>query len=71
MLNSCVVAPDNYNIFKLTFMTAENVNNLPSATMYWNISILYQIKGDVDKAMRENHPEMLHSDKTKETETTL
>ena len=39
MLNSCVVAPDNYNIFKLTLMTAENVNNLPSAPMYWNISI--------------------------------
>ena len=39
MLNSCVVAPDNYNIFKLTFMTAENVNNLPYATMYWNISL--------------------------------
>lgn len=33
--------------------------------------VLYQIKGDVDKAMRETHPELLHSDKTKEKETTL
>lgn len=36
-----------------------------------DLTLLYQIKGDVDKVMRENHPEMLHSDKTKETETAL
>ena len=39
--------------------------------MQKDLAILYQIKGDVDKAMRETHPEMLHSDKTKEKETTL
>ena len=31
------------------------------------LTLLYQIKGDVDKVMRETHPEMLHTDKTKET----
>lgn len=36
-----------------------------------DLTMLYQIKGDVDKAMRETHPEMLRPDKTKETETTL
>ena len=36
-----------------------------------DLTLLYQIKGDVDKAMRETHLEMLHPDKTKETETTL
>ncbi len=36
-----------------------------------DLTLLYQIKGDVDKAMRETHPEMLRPDKTKETETTL
>ena len=36
-----------------------------------DLTLLYQIKGDVDKAMRETHPELLHSDKTKEKETTL
>lgn len=36
-----------------------------------DLTMLYQIKGDVDKAMRETHPEMLHPDKAKETETTL
>ena len=36
-----------------------------------DLTLLYQIKGDVDKVMREIHPEVLHSDKTKETETTL
>ena len=39
--------------------------------MQKDLTLLYQIKGDVDKVMRENHPEMLHSDKTKETETEL
>lgn len=33
--------------------------------------MLYQIKGDVDQAMRETHPEMLHQNKTKETENAL
>ena len=32
-----------------------------------DLTLLYQIKGDVDKAMREKHPEMLRTDKTKET----
>ena len=36
-----------------------------------DLTLLYQIKGDVDKAMRETHPEMLRPDKTQETETTL
>ena len=36
-----------------------------------DLTMLYQIKGDVDKAMRETHPEMLRPDKTQETETTL
>lgn len=36
-----------------------------------DLTLLYQIKGDVDQAMREKHPEMLRPDKTKETETTL
>lgn len=39
--------------------------------MQKDLTILYQIKGDVDKAMRETHPEMLRPDKTKEKETTL
>lgn len=39
--------------------------------MQKDLALLYQIKGDVDKAMRETHPEMQHPDKTKETETTL
>ena len=38
--------------------------------MQKDLTLLYQIKSDVDKAMRENHPEM-HPDKTKETETVL
>lgn len=33
--------------------------------------MLYQIKGDVDQAIRETHPEMLHPNKAKETETAL
>ena len=33
--------------------------------------MLYQIKGDVDQAMRETHPEMLNHNKAKETETAL
>ena len=36
-----------------------------------DLTILYQIKGDVDQAMREPHPEMLHPNKAKETETAL
>lgn len=39
--------------------------------MQKDLTMLYQIKGDVDKAMRETHPEMLHLNKTKEAETTL
>lgn len=39
--------------------------------MQKDLTMLYQIKGDVDKAMRETHPEMLRHDKTKETEPTL
>ena len=35
--------------------------------MQKDLTMLYQIKGDVDKAMRETHPEMLRTDKTKET----
>lgn len=35
--------------------------------MQKDLTLLYQIKGDVDKVMRETHPEMLHTDKTKET----
>lgn len=38
--------------------------------MQKDLTLLYQIKSDVDKAMRENHPEM-HPDKTKEAETVL
>lgn len=34
--------------------------------MQKELTLLYQIKGDVDKVMRETHPEMLHTDKTKE-----
>ena len=33
--------------------------------------MLYQIKGDVDQAMRETHPKMLHHNKTQKTETVL
>ena len=36
-----------------------------------DLTMLYQIKGDVDQAMRETHPEMLHPNKTKETENAL
>ena len=36
-----------------------------------DLTLLYRIKSDVDQVMRETRPEMLHSDKTKETETTL
>ena len=36
-----------------------------------DLAMLYQIKGDVDQAMRETHLEMLHPNKTKETETAL
>lgn len=36
-----------------------------------DLMLLYQIKGDVDKAMRENHPEMQQHDKTKEAENAL
>ena len=36
-----------------------------------DLTMLYQIKGDVDQAMRETHPEMLHPNKAKETETAL
>ena len=39
--------------------------------MQKDLMFLYQIKSDVDKAMREKHPEMLYPDKTKEAETTL
>lgn len=35
--------------------------------MQKDLTLLYQIKGDVDKVMRETHPEMLRTDKTKET----
>lgn len=35
------------------------------------LTMLYQIKGDVDQAIRETHPEMLHPNKAKETETAL
>ena len=35
--------------------------------MQKDLTLLYQIKGDVDKVMRETHPEILHADKTKET----
>ena len=35
--------------------------------MQKDLTVLYQIKGDVDKVMRETHPEMLRTDKTKET----
>lgn len=38
--------------------------------MQKDLTLLYQIKSDVDKAMRENYPEM-HPDKTKEAETVL
>lgn len=38
--------------------------------MQKDLMLLYQIKSDVDKAMRENHSEM-HPDKTKEAETVL
>ena len=38
--------------------------------MQKDLTLLYQIKSDVDKAKRENHPEM-HPDKTKEAETVL
>ena len=36
-----------------------------------DLILLYQIKNDVDQVMRETHPELLHSDKTKEKESTL
>lgn len=36
-----------------------------------DLMLLYQIKSDVDKAMRENHPEMQQHDKTKEAENAL
>ena len=39
--------------------------------MQKDLTMLYQIKGDVDKVMREIHPEMLHPNKTKEAEITL
>lgn len=34
--------------------------------MQKDLTMLYQIRGGVDKAMRETHPEMLRHDKTKE-----
>ena len=36
-----------------------------------DLTMLYQIKGDVDQAMRETHPEMLHHNKAQKTETVL
>ena len=36
-----------------------------------DLTMLYQIKGDVDQAMREIHPEMLHPNKAQKTETVL
>ena len=36
-----------------------------------DLTVLYQIKSDVDQVMRELHPEEKHFDKTKETENTL
>lgn len=36
-----------------------------------DLTMLYQIKGDVDQAMRETHPKMLHHNKTQKTETVL
>ena len=36
-----------------------------------DVMMLRQIKGDVDKVMREIHPEMAQKDKSKEKETTL
>ena len=39
--------------------------------MQKDLMLLYQIKSDVDKAMRENHPEMQQHDKTKEAENAL
>lgn len=39
--------------------------------MQKDLMLLYQIKSDVDKAMHENHPEMRHPNKTKETENAL
>ena len=36
-----------------------------------DLMLLYQIKSDVDKAMRENHPEMLQHGKTQEAENAL
>lgn len=35
--------------------------------MQKDLTVLYQIKGDVDKVMRETHPKMLRTNKTKET----
>ena len=35
--------------------------------MQKDLTMLYHIRGDVDKAMRETHPEILRHDKTKET----
>lgn len=39
--------------------------------MQKDLMLLYQIKSDVDKAMRENHPEMLQHGKTQEAENAL
>ena len=36
-----------------------------------DLTMLYQIKGDVDQAMRETHPEMLHHNKAPKTENAL
>ena len=53
-------------------LSAQRENEyLEYKVMQKELTLLYQIKGDVDKAMREKHPEMLRTEKTKETETTL
>lgn len=53
-------------------LSAQRENEyLEYKVMQKELTLLYQIKGDVDKAMREKYPEMLRTEKTKETETTL
>ena len=57
---------------ELTELTVENQAEYEQyKLMKADVMMLHQIKGDVDKVMREMHPEIVQSDKSKEKEATL
>lgn len=57
---------------ELAELTAENQAEYEQyKLMKADVMMLHQIKGDVDKVMREMHPEIVQPDKSKEKEATL